>query len=99
MYANISSMNAHTQYLNTNANNIANVNSDGFIPTETNLAENINSVGVNLKQADNKNLPFSQTNLTKEIPEQILIGYGFNANAISFKTYDEMMGSIIDLKA
>lgn len=74
MYANISSMNAHSRYLNINANNIANVNTN------------------------DKNLPFSQTDLTKEIPEQILIGYGFEANAISFKTYDEMMGTVIDLK-
>ena len=74
MYANISSMNTHSRYLNINANNIANVNTN------------------------DKNLPFSQTDLTKEIPEQILIGYGFEANAISFKTYDEMMGTVIDLK-
>ncbi len=88
MYANISSMNIHSRYLNINANNIANINTDGFIPTD-----------MNLKLADDKNSLFSQTNLTKEIPEQILIGYGFEANTISFKTYDEMMGTVIDLKA
>ena len=99
MYANISSMSAHSNYLNVNANNIANVNSDGFIPTDVNLIDNKDSIGVHLRKADDNGSSFSQTNLTKEIPEQILIGYGFDANAISFKTYDDMMGSVLDLKA
>jgi flagellar hook protein FlgE len=92
-------MNAHNSWLNANANNIANVNTDRFIPTQTNLSENNGSVEATFKKADDMKLHTSQTDLNKEIPEQILASYGFRANAVSFRTYDEMMGSVIDLKA
>lgn len=99
MYNSISSMNAHSSWMNANANNIANVNTNGYIPTETNLNEMDSSVKATFKKADDTGLKTSQTDLNKEIPEQILASYGFDANAVSFRTYDEMMGSVIDLKA
>jgi len=98
MLNSISSINAHSSWLNSNANNISNVNTDNFIPTQTNLNESENGVKAISKKADDSGAKQSQTDITKEIPEQIIIGYGFEANALSVKTYDEMMGTVLDLK-
>ena len=96
---NVSSIQAHQTFLNTNANNVANVNSDGFIPSDTRLKDNGNSVSANVTQADDTGSPRSQTDLAKEIPDQIVIQAGTAANVEAIKTQDEILGSLLDIKA
>jgi flagellar hook protein FlgE len=96
---NVSSIQAHQTFLNTNANNIANVNSDGFIPSDTRLKDNGGSVTSNTRQADDSGSLRSQTDLAKEIPDQISIQAGTAVNVQAIKTQDEMLGSLLDIKA
>ena len=97
---NISSLQANQMFMNANANNIANVNTDGFRPTQTTISNPTKgSVKANFTKADNTGSSKSQTNLTKEIPDQIIISGVNEANISAIKTQNEMMGSLLDLKA
>ena len=96
---NISSIGAHQVMLNTSANNIANVNTDGFRPSDTRISDNGNSVSAhNVKDDDNGSLN-SQTDISKEIPDQIIAQNATAFNVAAIKTQDEMFGTLLDIKA
>lgn len=96
---NVSSIQAHQTMLNTSANNIANVNTDGFKPSDTRITEGKESVrAYNTKSDDNGSVK-SQTDLAKEIPDQIIAQESTSANVSVIKTQDEMFGSLLDIKA
>ena len=96
---NIASISSHQALLNTGANNIANVNTDGFVPKDTKISNTAGSVGTNTRTANDNGSARSQTDLAKELTDQIIAqdGTGFNVQAI--KTQDEMLGSLLDIKA
>lgn len=96
---NISSIQAHQTMVNTNANNIANVNTDGFIPKDTKMSNNGESVTANARQADDNGSLKSQTDLNKEIPDQIIAQDATAVNVTAIQTQDEMLGSLLDIKA
>jgi len=96
---NLSSLQANQTFMDVNANNIANVNRDGFIPTETNIVDNKTSVTASLKSVDNNGSTKSQTDLTKELTDQITIENVEKANVSAIKTQDAMFGSLLDIKA
>jgi len=97
---NISSIQSHQTMMNTNANNIANVNTDGFVPNDTRMSSGAgNSVVANNKQADDNGSIRSQTDLTKEIPDQIIAQDAVGVNVASIKTQDQMLGTLLDMKA
>jgi len=93
---NVSSLQANQTFLNTNANNIANVNTDGFRPSDTRVTTNLQT---DTRLADDSGSQKSQTDLTKEITDQITIGGVAEANASTIRTQDEMMGTLLDIKA
>ena len=96
--SNVSSLVAHQDFVNANANNIANVNSDGFVPTRTTLSETGNgSVKANFSLADSNGSPQSQTDLTKEITDQIIIQNGSEVQGSAIRTQDELIGSLLDI--
>ena len=95
--ANVSSLIAHQGFANANANNVANVNTDGFVPTQTNLTNSSGSVNANFQKADDNGSVLSQTNLSKEIPDQIIVQNGHEVQASAIKTQDEMIGSLLDI--
>ncbi len=95
---NISSIQSHQKMMNVNANNIANVNTDGFVPSNTRMSSSQGSVTPNTRQADDNGSLKSQTNLSKEIPDQIVVQNVTAANVSAIKTQDEMLGSLIDMK-
>lgn len=95
--ANVSSMIAHQGFANANANNVANVNTDGFVPTQTNLSSNSSGVSANFQISDSNGSPLSQTDLSREIPDQIIIQNGHEVQASAIKTQDEMIGSLLDI--
>ena len=97
--SNTSSLQAHQKLMNTNANNIANVKTDGFIPSDTRISNNNSSIKANNVKADDNGLQRSQTDLTKEIPDQIIAEKGTAVNITAIKTQDEMIGSLLDMKA
>jgi flagellar hook protein FlgE len=85
--------------MNVNANNVANVNTDGFIPKDTRMSSTQNSVNANVRTADNTGSQKSQTDLAKEIPDQIVASKATAVNVTAIKTQDEMLGSLLDMKA
>ncbi len=98
--SNISSIAAQQTLMNTNANNVANVNTDGFIPTDTKVISTTdNSVGTSKRLADDNGSAKSQTDLTKEITDQIIVQNATALNVTAIKTQDEMFGSLLDTKA
>ncbi len=97
--ANISSIQAHQTMMNTNANNVANVNTDGFIPSDTRMSNSANTVTPNTRVADDNGSLKSQTDLTKEIPDQIIAQETTAVNVAAIKTQDEMFGTLLDIKA
>lgn len=96
---NIASLQAHQTMLNTSANNVANANSDGFIPTQTRVVGNENSVKAQNVQADNSGAQTSQTDLSKEMVTQIVVEDITDINVAAIKTQDEMFGTLLDIKA
>jgi flagellar hook protein FlgE len=97
--ANVSSILAHQTMMNTNANNVANVNTDGFIPSDTKMSDNGDSVRANTNLASDNGSSKSQTDLAKEIPDQIIAQDATAVNVSAIKTQEEMFGSLLDIKA
>ncbi len=95
---NITSIQANTTLLNVSANNIANVNTDGFIPKDTRITNDANSVRATITEADDNGSSRSQTDLAKEIPDQIIAQDATAVNVTAIKTQDEMMGTLLDIK-
>lgn len=97
--SNVSSLTAHQNFANTNANNIANVNTDGFVPTRTTLSENRGGVQANFQKVDNNGSELSQTDLTRELSDQVIVENGHKVQATAIRTKDEMLGSLLDMMA
>ena len=97
--ANVSSLGAHQDFASANANNIANVNTDGFIPTQTNLTNAGSSVQASFSLADDNGSSLSQTDLATEITDQIIIENGSEAQAVAIRTQDNLLGSLLDILA
>ena len=96
---NVSSIQAHQTMLNVNANNVANVNTDGFRPSDTRMSDDTNSVSTNVRLADDNGSAKSQTDLAKELPDQIIAQDAVAVNVSAIRTRDEMMGTLLDMKA
>ncbi|WP_373002309.1 flagellar basal body rod C-terminal domain-containing protein [Sulfurimonas sp.] len=97
--SNVSSIQAHQTMMNTSANNVANVNTGAFIPSDTRMSSNESSVSANTRKADNTGSKTSQTDLAKEIPNQIIAQDATAVNVTAIKTQDQMLGSLLDIKA
>ncbi len=93
---NISSIQAHQTWLNSSAQNIANVNTDEYIPTQTTINEN--GTKANSSLATDNGSQKSQTDLAKELPDQIVVNGGISVNVTTIKTQDEMLGTLLDIK-
>jgi len=96
---NVSSIQAHQTMMNNNAHNVANVNTDGFVPTDTRIFEAGNAVVANGRKADDNGSIKSQTDLSKEITNQIVVEDATAVNVSAIKRQDEMFGSLLDIKA
>lgn len=97
--SNVSSLMSNQVYMNNNAQNVANVNTDGYIPRQTTISETQNgSTQANTKQADSNGSERSQTDLSKEITDQISIEKIAASNVQAIRTQDEMLGSLLDMR-
>ncbi len=92
MQVNSNSMMAHNTWMNANANNIANVNTQDFNASSTTIQQSSNT---SLKAVSNPT--GGSTNLAKDMSEQIPIAGGFNAQAAAIKTQEQMIGSLLDM--
>jgi len=86
--------------MNVNANNVANVNSDGFVPRDARMTANEGgSVKASIRMADDNGSNKSQTDLAKEIPDQMIAQNATAVNVTAIRAQDEMLGSLLDIKA
>lgn len=97
--SNISSLQAHQTMMNSSANNVANVNSEKYVPTDVRMQSSENSVTPNVRIADDNGSANSQTDLSKELTDQIIVEDVTAANVAAIRTQDEMLGSLLDTKA
>lgn len=97
--SNVSSLMSNQVYMNNNAQNVANVNTDKYVPRETTISETQNgSTKANTTQADSNGSERSQTDLAKEITDQISIEKIAASNVQAIRTQDEMLGSLLDMR-
>lgn len=97
--SNVSSLMSNQTYMNNSANNVANVNTDGYIPLNTTISETTDgATKANTSLASSNGSTTSQTDLTKEITDQISIEKVSEANVESIRTQDQMFGSLLDIK-
>ncbi|WP_188109191.1 hypothetical protein [Sulfurimonas crateris] len=97
--SNISSLQAHQTMMNSSANNVANVNSERYVPTDVRMQSSENTVTPNVRKADDNGSANSQTDLSKELTDQIIVEDVTAANVAAIRTQDEMLGSLLDTKA
>jgi len=95
--ANVSSLMAHQGFANANANNVANVNTDGFVPTRTTLNEGSGGVTANFQPATDNGSNLSQTDLSRELTDQVIVQNGHEVQGTAIRTQDEMLGSLLDI--
>ena len=99
--SNVSSILSHQTFMNNDAGNVANVNTNRYVPQNTVIQE-ANSQGSTkavTSKATDIGSEKSQTNLSKEITDQITIEKVTAANVEAIRTQDKMLGSLLDLKA
>jgi len=97
--ANVSSLIAHQNFANTNANNIANVNTDSFVPTRTTLSDTSGGVQASFQKADNNGSSLSQTDLSREMTDQVIVQRGHQVQGSAIRTQDDMLGALLDIIA
>ncbi len=95
----ISSMGAHSIWMDVNANNIANVNTDKFKSVDTKLQEDMSGAPkAFLREGLENPSGKSATELSKELTDQIPVEKGYGVNAKVIKAQDEMLGTLLDMK-
>ena len=99
--------------LESTANNVANVNSDGYKKTRVTLEEGAQGgVTANVQKVEDQGpLVYEQTangeqlveksnvDLTQELPDLLITKRSFQANLKVIQTQDEMLGSLLDIKS
>ncbi len=109
----LSGLKAFGTKIQSNANNIANANTDGFKKSRVNLAstspqgvsatvEKVNSPGSSYfrETSDGMELTeLSNVDLGSEIPEMNLNSQLYKANLKTIQVADEMMGTLLDIKS
>lgn len=97
--SNVSSIMSNQTWMNANANNVANVNTDRFVPKETTISETQNGgTKANTETASSNGGEKSQTDLSKELTEQVTIEKTAQSNVQAIRTQDEMFGSLLDIR-
>ena len=85
----VNAMRAHTDWMNVNAHNVANVNTENFRATDTVITD-----GPVAQTRPTK----SAVDLARELPDQIVIEKGLAAQVSTVRTQDEMLGTLLDMK-
>ncbi len=109
----LSALKAFSTRVQSNGNNIANANTDGFKKTRVTLAtaepegvkavvEKVDTPGAEVFRENSDGgdtVELSNVELSQEIPEMITNSSLYTANLKTLQTTDEMMGTLLELKA
>ena len=88
---NTNAMTSISNWMNNNANNVANVNTEGYKSTQTTISNSEGSIVAQSSKTENG------TDLAKELTDQISIEKSLEANVKAVQTQDTMVGSLLDL--
>ncbi len=91
MQINANSISSMSNWMNSSANNVANLNTQDYNATRTTMSNSGNAVVANSIKTGNP------TDLAIEVTDQIVIETSVDANAQAIKTHDKMIGSLLDL--
>ena len=109
----LTALQAFSTKVNSNANNVANSNTDGFKKTRVTLSsvknggvtanvEKVETPGSKFFQEGNNGLEeieLSNVDLAQEIPDMSINSTLYKANLKTLQVADEMAGSLLNLKA
>ena len=109
----LSALRAFGMKMSVTADNIANVNTDGFKKSRATIQEGLhNGVRVDISRIDSSGLSgfewsegqmkekeLSNVNLSEEIPHAMITRRCYEANLKVLKTEDEILGTLIDIKS
>ncbi|PXX46601.1 flagellar basal body rod C-terminal domain-containing protein [Undibacterium pigrum] len=98
----LSGLKAYSTALDSSGHNVANASTAGFIPQQASFQEqpaggviaNISKEGSSLASQE-----LSGTDLANEIVQSLQFKLGFDLSAKVVKTADEVLGTLIDIKA
>ena len=93
MNINATSMTAMSNWMSNSAQNVANVNTDNYNATQTTISNQGNAVVAQSSQTENS------IDLATEFTDQIALETNFEANTKPIQAEDEMIGSLLDMKA
>jgi flagellar basal body rod protein FlgC len=93
MNVNATSMTAMSNWMNNSAQNVANVNTENYNATQTTISDQGNAAVAQSSKTNNS------TDLATEFTDQIALETNFEANVDTIKTQNEMLGSLLDMKA
>ncbi len=97
--ANVSALQSYQTLMANSANNVANVNTNGFVPQNgTTQAGPGNSVTAQLTPATDNGSANSQTNLAKEMTDQMTFQRATEANVAALRSQNQMYGALLDIK-
>lgn len=91
MQINANSISSMSNWMNSSANNVANLNTQDYNATRTTMSNSGNAVVANSAKTGNP------TDLAKEVTDQIVIEKSVDVNAQAIKAQDKMIGSLLDL--
>lgn len=100
-----SSLDVHSVGMQVGAHNVANVSTDRFRPQRAEYATGSGGNGVVLdtvykeRHALSGDMPISGTELSREMPQMISTQRAFEANAVTIRTSDQMLGTLVDMIA
>ena len=107
----LSALQAYRKSMGVTANNIANVNTEGFKKSRATMKEGINGgVEVDVKTVDTPGHRYqelegdqlveketSNVNLEEELPDLMVTRRTYEANLKTLQTRDKMLGSLLDI--
>jgi len=89
MEINAASMMAHQNLMNTSAHNVANANTQDYNAKQSTIGNQLKVDTFETKMP---------TNLSKEMPEQIAVTAGFDAQAKAIHSQDHVLGTLLNMK-
>lgn len=95
---NVASIQAHQRVMDSSANNITNINNNDFVPTNTRVVGGESFLRAQSTIADGLGSSKSQTDLSKEMLNQIVVENATALNVVPIRAQDEMLGTLLDIK-